>query len=659
MNRDTAKVVAAVTIGLGLATIAYRASQPPKKPGRGTWKPKKDVLEYDYIIIGGGTAGCVLASRLTEDENVRVLVLEAGADNDDYFMVKTPMLVAFLFEGKHDWKFSTVPQVHANNRKLKHIRGKMLGGCSSINGMGYIRGPASDFDRWANEFNNPGWSYDEVLPYFKKSECFHDPSLPKDHPRGPKTNRVHDPETETFEPEYHGTEGPWNTSYQYLNGATRGFMRGNMAAGVPRNYDVNGSTCLGVFRHQLFVQPNAVRHSLSGAFLGKNKNLPKSGNRPNLRVVLKTHVEKILVENINGVQTAVGAVFRDEKNVRHKVYAKSEVILSAGVFQSPTILLASGIGHQIHESIPLVHSLPGVGRNLADHMGLGIVYRCPMSCDTVQQGVTPWKFPGHIYNYIRNGTGLLTSVVMEGASYVRLEDFAPEFVAREKANGTWKEMASGPGAPDIELMFIPCAYTTEDLGDVPSLFDNKYTIVPSLLNPASRGTVTTKVTVVEGKKKGDSYVRVDPVLDPNILSDPFDMRVMKEAVKLARRVGKHMQQDPEMGGIECFPTEAVVADDDDEALENFIRDHFASFFHPTGTCTMGPATNPMAVVDNRLRVHGVDRLRVVDSSIMPMVVAGHTCAATVMIAEKASDMIKEDARIRRAMENKDFTPKAA
>ncbi|KAF8934980.1 hypothetical protein BGZ52_002116 [Haplosporangium bisporale] len=656
MNRDTTKVIAAVTIGLGLATIAYRASQPPKKPGRGTWKAKKETLEYDYIIIGGGTAGCVLASRLTENENVRVLVLEAGDDNDDSYKVRTPMMAAFMFESKWDWRMFTVPQVYANNRSLKHVRGKMLGGCSSLNGMGYIRGPASDFDRWADDFGNPGWSYEEVLPYFKKAECFHDPALPSDHPRGPKTNRVHDPETETFEPEYHGTEGPWNLTYQYLNGASRGFMRANEAEGVPRNYDVNGSSSLGVFRHQLFIQPNAIRHSLSNAYLGKNKNLPKSDNRPNLRIVLKTHVEKILIENINGVQTAVGAVFRDERNVLHKVYAKSEVILSAGVFHSPPILLASGIGHQIHQSIPLIHPLPGVGRNLTDHMALGIVYRCPLSVDTVQQGVTPWKFPRHVYNYFRNGTGILTSVVMDAASYVRLEDIAPEFVAREKANGTWKEMASGPKAPDIELMFIPCTYTTEVLNEVPNFFDNKYTIVPALLNPASRGSVTTKVTVEQGKKKGDSYLRVEPVLDPNILSDAFDMRVMKEAVKFARRVGKHMQRDPEMAGIECFPTEAAVPDDDDEALENFIRQHFASFFHPTGTCAMGPASNPMAVVDNRLRVHGIDRLRVVDSSIMPKVIAGHTCATVVMIAEKASDMIKQDALIRQATT---VTPSAA
>ncbi|KAI9232894.1 MAG: hypothetical protein BYD32DRAFT_399820 [Podila humilis] len=642
MDRDTTKIITAVTIGLGLATMAYRASQPPKKPNRGTWRSKKDAGDYDYVIIGGGTAGCVLASRLSEDPSVSVLLLEAGDDHDDSFSVKTPMMAASMFESAWDWKLRSEPQVHANNRSLKQVRGKMLGGCSSLNGMLYTRGPRSDFDRWADEFGNPGWSYEEVLPYFKKSESFHDPSLPIDHPQGPKTSRVHDPEYDTFESEYHGTKGPWNISYQHLFGACKGFIRANEAEGVPRNLDINGKSSMGVFRHQLFNQPNAVRHSLSSAYLGKNKNLPKTEDRPNLRIVLKSKVDKVLIGQSKSVQTAYGVQFKDENNVRHEVYIKREVILSAGVFHSPPILLASGIGHSIHETIPVINPLPGVGRNLTDHMGVGIVYKCPLTCDTVQQAVAPWKLPGHLYNYFRYGTGIMSSVVMEAASYVRLEDIAPEFVAREKANGTWKEMASGPEAPHIELIFAPSSYKTEVLDHTPNYRDNNYTIIPVLLNPASRGSVTATVTLKKDTRANIDCLYIEPSLDPNVLSDEFDIRVMKEAIKFARRVGKRMQQDPEMAGIEVFPSEVTVPDDDEEALEKFIREHFASFFHPTGTCAMGPATNPMAVVDERLRVHGMDRLRVIDGSVMPKVVAGHTCAATVMIAEKGADMIREE-----------------
>ncbi|KAF9304482.1 hypothetical protein BGZ74_001442 [Mortierella antarctica] len=642
MDRDTTKIIAAVTIGLGLATIAYRASQPPKKPTRGTWKAKKDADHYDYVIIGGGTAGCVLASRLSENPYIRVLLLEAGDDHDDTFSVKTPMMAASMFESKWDWNLKTEPQVHANNRSLKQVRGKMLGGCSSLNSMLYTRGSRSDFDQWADEFGNPGWSYEEILPYFKKSESFHDPSLPADHPQGPKTDRVHDPEYDTFEPEYHSTNGPWNISYQHLFGACKGFIRANEAEGVPRNLDINGKSSLGVFRHQQFTQPNAVRHSLSSAYLGKNKNLPKAENRPNLRIVLKSRVERILIGETKGVQTAYGVSFKDENNVRREVYIRHEVILSAGVFHSPAILLASGIGHSIHETIPVIQPLPGVGRNLTDHMGVGIVYKCPLTCDTVQQAVAPWKFPGHLYSYLRYGTGIMSSVLMEAASYVRLEDIAPEFVAREKANGTWKEMASGPGAPHIELIFAPCSYETEVLDHRPNYRDNNYTIIPVLLNPASRGSVTAKVTVKLDTRADIDYLQIEPSLDPNVLSDEFDVRVMKEAIRFARKIGKRMQQDPEMAGIEVFPSEAAVPDDDEEALEKFVREHFASFFHPTGTCAMGPVTSPMAVVDHRLRVHGVDRLRVIDASVMPKVVAAHTCAATVMIAEKGADMIREE-----------------
>ncbi|KAF9429525.1 hypothetical protein BGZ94_010418 [Podila epigama] len=652
MDRDTTKILAAVTIGLGLATLAYRASQPPKKPGRGTWKAKKDMTEYDYIILGGGTAGCVLASRLSEDPNVRVLVLEAGDDHDENFAVKTPMLCSMLYGTDCDWQLKTVPQVHANNRVLNQIRGKLLGGSSSLNGMMYTRGPSSDFDRWADKFENPGWSYENVLPYFKKSECFHDASLPADHPRGLKTQRTCDPDFDTFEPEYHGTEGPWSVLHQqHLYGSAKGFIRANEKEGVMFNKDINGSSSLGAFRQQQFIQPDAVRASASRAFLGNNKNPSNRNNRPNLRIVLKTHVEKIIIENINGVKTAVGAVFRDEKNVRHKVYATREVLLSAGVFNSPPILLASGIGQKIHESIPLIHHLPGVGQNLSDHMGVGIVYNCPMTTDTCQRILGPVSLIGHYINSLLHGTGPLSSGTLETTSYVRLEQIAPDFVAREKAAGTYIEMA-GPGAPHIEYLFLPCSYVSDRMGNhKPDYTVNNYTIVIILLNPVSRGSVTA-TTIIAQDKDGEEYVRVEPVLDPNVLSSAFDMRVMKEAVKFARKIGRHMQADPTMAGVEVSPGEDAVADDNDEAMEDYIRQEFASCFHPVGTCAMGPSTNPMAVVDNRLRVHGIDRLRVIDTSIMPEIISGHTCAPTVMIAEKASDMIKEDweARVPKAQE---------
>ncbi|KAG0086525.1 hypothetical protein BGZ93_004688 [Podila epicladia] len=638
MDNDTMKRVATVAaIGLGLATVAIRASQRKPKTGRESWNPKTEISEYDYIIAGGGTAGCVLAARLTEnDPSVRVLILEAGEDMDKTWWTKMPFLITHVFDTKHEWCLKSIPQVHANNRVLKQVRGKMLGGSSSINAMSYTRGPKDDYNYWANEAGNSGWSYEEVLPYFKKSERFHDPALPVDHPLGPRTGRVYQPEYDTFEPEYHGTEGLWKVSFHHFYNSSKGFIRAHKAMGTRRNPDHNGESMLGVCRTQTFIQPDGCRSSTSIAFLGDPKVVPGGGDRGTVRIVTKVHVERLLLEKRNGVQTAVGVVFRDELNVLHKVHAKREVLLCTGVFHTPVILLASGIGYQIHESIPVVHHLPGVGQNLSDHVGVGMVFEAPNECDTVHAHISLKKLTKALYNYARQGTGILSSQFQETMSFHRLEDIAPEFVAREKTAGTWQDRASGPNAPHIELLITPgFVKTTMDRGTPKG---NYYTISPVILNPASRGSVKASVR----QSKGLDGVWFDPAIDPNIYSDPFDMRVMKEAMRFVRKFAKYMEVDPDLGGKECYPSEAAASSEDDEELEAAIRDGSASYFHACGTCKMGPASDPTAVVDHRLRVHGVDRLRVIDTSIIPKVIAGHTCAPVVMVAEKAADMIRED-----------------
>ncbi|KAF9212025.1 hypothetical protein BGZ59_007308 [Podila verticillata] len=639
MNKDSFKAVAtAVAAGFGLAAIAIHASQRKAKTGRESWNSKIDSFEYDFVIVGGGTAGCVLAARLTEqDPSVSVLVLEAGEDMDKSWNIKVPLFLAQAYGTKHDWCLKSTPQAHANNRIIKQVRGKILGGSSSINGMMYTRGPNEDYDYWANELGNPGWSYEEVLPYFKKSERFHDPALSADHPLGPRTSRVFRPEYDTFDIEYHGTEGPWQVTFHHLFKSAEGFMRANEAIGVRRNLDPNGESILGVCRVQTTIQADGTRSSSSRAFLGDPKVVPGGGNRGTVRIVTKAHVEKILLEKRNGVQTAVGVVFRDERNVLHKVHAKREVLLCAGVFHTPIILLTSGIGHAIHESIQVVQPLPGVGQNLSDHVGCGIIFQPPPDCHTIRTHLSLKELVKAVYNYAHRGTGPLSSHITETVTFLRLEDIAPDFVAREKAAGTWQDRASGPNAPHIELMYCPSYFKSSMEGNLPS--DTFYTITPVVLNPVSRGSVNA---TVRQSVKGQDGLWFDPVINPNIYSDPFDMRVMKEAIRFLRKLGKHMETEPDLGGKEWYPTEAVASSDNDEALEAFIREGSASFFHACGTCKMGPITDPMAVVDHRLRVHGVDRLRVVDTSVIPKVIAGHTCAAVVMIAEKAADMIRED-----------------
>ncbi|KAF9918056.1 hypothetical protein BGZ65_012631, partial [Modicella reniformis] len=259
-----------------------------------------------------GSAGCVVASRLAEDPCVKVLVLEAGYSDE---ITSSMMPAAFILniDGATDWQFKTTSQVHVNGRIMKQPRGKLLGGSSSINAMMYHRGPPSDYDEWES-FGNPGWSYKECLPYFKKSEGFNHPDLPRGHPKGPLTNRVRKPMYETHDPEYHGTEGPWQVTFHHLFGSSEGFIRANLAEGVKFNKDFNGESTLGVNRIQTFIQRDAVRSSLSRAFLKSKEIVPGGGKRGMIRVVYGADIRRVLVQMRKGVKMAYGAEFVDHKN---------------------------------------------------------------------------------------------------------------------------------------------------------------------------------------------------------------------------------------------------------------------------------------------------------------------------------------------------------
>jgi len=537
---------------------------------------------------------------------------------------------------------------------------------SSINAMMYHRGAASDFDEW-ELLGNPGWSYKDCLRYFKKAEGLNDPRLPVGHPRGPLTKRIRKPQYEEFEPEFHSEFGPWQITYHHLFGTSEGFIRASMAEGIPFNKDFNGSSTLGTNRIQTFIQRDAIRSSAARAYLGKGQYLNADGkpraDRGRVRIVYGANIVRILVQMRRGVKVAVGAEFLDSNRGRsyiflgigtlsccndylcyssgpffldaliemHTVAAVKEVLLCAGAFGSPHILLASGIGPSPHRSIPHIHTLAGVGLNLQDHLGVPLNFLASPNSHTISQKLG--RLPGILYDYNVNGTGTLTTQGGEAVIFLRLEQMAPEFVAREKANGTWQDRSSGPDAPHLEILIVPAFirhHTKEKAPDT----QNYYTLIGLLLNPVSEGTVTISEEVKGG--------RLETLIDPNYFSDDFDTRVMVECMRYMRKIGERMRLDPTCGGVEICPGTDKVPSDDDAKLQDYVKRHSSVYYHPTSTCRMGPASDPLAVVDARLNVYGIDRLRIVDASIAPKLPAAHTCAMSVMIGEKAADMIKED-----------------
>ncbi|KAF9920034.1 hypothetical protein FBU30_010227 [Linnemannia zychae] len=625
-------VIGAAVLG-GAAGAHYINKKHNEDAVRKPWDSATDYqMHYDYVVLGGGTAGCVLASRLAEDPNINVLVLEAGYSDDIPASMK-PALSSTLWFSEASWNLTSVPQIHAYGRVMHQPRGKLLGGSSSINAMMYHRGPPSDYDEWGT-LGNEGWNYQECLRYFKKAEGFNDPNLPVGHPKGPLTKRIRKAQYEEFEPEYHGTEGPWQITYHHLWGSAEGFIRGNIAEGIPFNKDFNGRSTMGVNRVQTFIQRDAVRSSAARAYLGPDmlmKDGKPKADRGNIRIVYGANIVRILIQNRRGTKVAVGAEFLDTNHEMQRVMAVKEVLLSAGSFGSPHILLASGIGPSPHSTIPHIHTLPGVGMNLADHLGVPIIFHCPPEAEVFG----PKRFymiPKVLFEYEFHGTGPLTSQGAEVACFVRLEQIAPDFVAREKANGTWQDRSSGPESPHVEVIFTPSYFHHHGLKKAPDN-ENYYTLIGLLLNPVSSGTV--KISDVKDGK-------IETLIDPNYFADSFDTRVMVEIMRFIRRIGERMRLDPVCGGVEAVPGVKNVPSDDDAKMQEYVKKHSSVYYHPTSTCRMGPTSDPLAVVDARLNVYGIERLRVVDASIMPKLPAAHTCAPTIMIAEKAADMIKED-----------------
>jgi choline dehydrogenase len=518
----------------------------------------------DYIIVGAGTAGCVLASRLTEDRHVSVLLLEAGGA-DRKKEIRIPLAFSKLFRSEIDWSYFTQPEPHLNNRRLYWPRGKVVGGSSSMNAMIYIRGNPSDYDHW-KALGNEGWAFSNVLPYFKRAE---------NQQRGSS--------------EFHGIGGALEVrDLRFVSSLTRAFLEAATQIGFTPNADFNGANQEGAGLFQV-TQKRGRRWSAADAYLRP------ALHRPNLQVETEAHAVSIIHEKNH----AIGVRYL-QHGAMNEAYSGSEVILAGGAVNSPQLLLLSGIGpaDALRKlDIRAVADLPGVGANLQDHLVMVVEYESvkPVTLETAQ---TPMNYA----KYLLSGKGPLTSNVAEAGIFTKTRENLP--------------------APDLQVLFGPCYYQKHGF-EPPA--GHHFSIGPTLIAPRSRGRITLQ----------SSNPLEAPAIHANYLADGADMCALIEGVKIGRRIGQAPPFD-QYRGIETHPGADVETDIEIEAS---IRSTAETLYHPVGTCKMG--TDAMAVVDPRLRVRGIERLRIVDASIMPRIISGNTNAPVVMIAEKASDMIRE------------------
>ena len=528
-------------------------------------------MEFDYVIVGGGSAGCVLAGRLSADPATRVCLIEAGPD-DDHFLCRVPFATAIFVPGKwRNWAFETEPQPDLKGRRGYQPRGRMLGGSSGINAMIYIRGHASDYDDWAAQ-GAEGWSFAEVLPYFKRAEG-----------------------NERLAGTLHSQDGPLNVADQSSpNPLNDIFLAACDQLQLPRNEDFNGGVQDGVGVYQV-TQKGGERWSAARAYLP-----PQARSRTNLRIATGMRALRVQLSG----RRATGVTCRGG-GAEETISATRAVILSAGAFQSPQLLLLSGIGpgaELTRHGIAVAHELPGVGHNLQDHLDFTLIYKAK---SPHLFGFTPSalaRLPREISRWRRERRGLLTTNFAESGGFIRSDPALPR--------------------PDLQLHFV---IGLVDDHARKRHFATGYSLHTCVLRPKSRGTVGLR----------DADPMSPPRIDPRFLSDARDLDVLTKGVKMGRRI---MDAPPFRA---LHPSELYTANvRDDAELREAIRDRADTIYHPVGTCRMGAAADPTAVVDSSLRVRGLDGLYVVDASVMPTLIGGNTNAPTIMIAEKAADLLR-------------------
>ena len=543
-----------------------------------------DTLQSDYIVVGAGSAGCVLAARLSEDPGTRVLLLEAGGDDRPLrepsqflsnVMIHVPVgYASTLKDPKVNWLYSTEPDAGTNGRRHVWPRGKVLGGSSSINAMLYIRGQRADYDNW-RQLGCEGWSWDDVLPYFRRSQ---------NQERGAC--------------DIHAVGGPLNVSDPVTrHEVSEAAIEACEALGLPHR-DPNGAEQEGVGWYQVTIR-DGKRCSAAVAYLHP------AMSRPNLRVETRAQATRILLDG----KRAVGVEYVQGGETK-RAFADGEVILAGGTINSPQLLQLSGIGPAgllREHGIEVVRDQPGVGENLQDHFVTGETFRLKKGVISVNELVRGFRFIGETFKYLFARTGLLTLSAAHIAVFCK---------SRPDLAG-----------PDIQFHILPATMDPEKLANSQQMELEKepgLTIAPCQLRPESRGTIRIQ----------SPDATAHPAIVPNYLSDRLDQEVIVAGLRWGRRIA----EQPALARYiahELLPGPEAVTD---EQLLDHARTWGTTIYHPVGTCAMGHG--PMAVVDPQLRVHGIEGLRVVDASVMPRLISGNTNAPTIMIAEKASDMIR-------------------
>lgn len=526
-------------------------------------------MQFDYIIIGAGSAGCVLANRLSADPEVSVCLLEAGSE-DTSPLIHTPVGVAAILPTRHvNWAFDTIAQKGLGNRLGYQPRGKTLGGSSSINGMIYIRGDRSDYEDW-KALGNDGWGYDDVLPYFRKSESYHGGAN-----------------------QFHGGEGELFVDKLAHHPVTKAFIEAGISAGHKHNSDFNGEDQEGVGAYDVTIH-NGRRWSTATAFLKPIRN-----QRSNLKVITGALAERIILDG----KKAVGVSIR-LKGKSQQLKARKEVLLSAGAFGSPHLLMLSGIGRKEDlepHGIAVLHELRGVGQQLQDHPDVVISFSSP---DTSLLGVSITGSPKMgkaLWQYARNKTGPFASNCAEGGAFLKTDPTLDR--------------------PDVQLHAVIALL---DDHNRKLHWGHGFSCHICVLRPKSVGSVSLS----------SSDPAAPPKIDPNLLGHEDDLKTILKGYRMAQEI---IKQAP----MAAYQLKDIYGTDTltDEELMQSIRSRADSIYHPVGTCKMGNDEN--AVVDNHLRVHGIDNLRVIDASVMPTLVGGNTNAGTIMIAERAAEWLTQ------------------